>query len=152
KRSGDTLTFWKGERVQVHEVPGHDRGQLALAPQSLRWFLAGDLIQSFGTILIAEPEGDMAAYFQTLERIIDLAPAVVIPSHGMPMRGIHSLQETLAHRREREGAILTLAREGKTVEETLKIIYHDVDPRLHPYALKTLQAHLMKLRNEGRLN
>ncbi len=148
---GDILTRWKGEPVRVHAVPGHDAGQLALAPDSLRWFIVGDLIQGIGTVVIGEPEGDMATYFQTLEKVIALAPEVIIPSHGMPMRSTFRLQATLQHRREREEAICELTRSGKSEEEVLHVLYQGVDSRLFPFALKNIRSHLKKLRAEGRL-
>ena len=93
----DVMTRWHGEDVRVYSVPGHDEGQLALAPESLRWFIVGDLIQGVGTVVISAPEGDMAKYFCTLERVIDLNPDVIIPSHGIPMRSVHRLSVTLQH-------------------------------------------------------
>jgi glyoxylase-like metal-dependent hydrolase (beta-lactamase superfamily II) len=151
KQEADRLTSWKGEAVQVHSVPGHDAGQLALAPESLRWFIVGDLIQSVGTVVISAPEGDMAAYFQTLEKIIDLDPAVIVPSHGTPMRSTFRLRATLQHRREREKAILELYAKGKTQTEMLDIIYQGIEQQLRPLALKNIQSHLAKLRQEGHI-
>ena len=151
KQEGDRLTDWKGEAVRVYPVPGHDAGQLALAPDSLRWFIVGDLIQSLGTVVISAPEGDMATYFQTLERIIDLNPSVIVPSHGMPMRGTFRLRATLQHRREREKTIRQLHSEGKTEAEMLAIIYQGVDQQLLPFAMLNIKSHLVKLRQEDQI-
>jgi glyoxylase-like metal-dependent hydrolase (beta-lactamase superfamily II) len=151
KQEGDRLTDWKCEAVRVYPVPGHDAGQLALAPDSLRWFIVGDLIQSLGTVVIAAPEGDMATYFQTLERIIDLNPSVIVPSHGMPMRGTFRLRATLQHRREREKTIRQLHSEGKTEAEMLAIIYQGVDQQLLPFATENIKSHLVKLRQEDQI-
>lgn len=151
KQEGDRLTNWKGEAVLVHEVPGHDAGQLALAPESLRWFIVGDLIQSVGTVVISAPEGDMAAYFQSLERIIHLDPSVIVPSHGMPMRGTIRLHAALQHRCEREKAIRELHVIGKTQSEMLDIIYQAVDRQLLPLAMENIKSHLAKLRQDGQI-
>lgn len=148
---GETVTRWKGEAVRVHAVPGHDVGQIALAPASLRWFLVGDLIQGSGTVVIPPEEGDMAQYFATLERIIDLAPAVIVPSHGMPLRGTYRLAATLRHRREREAAILRLHRAGMGNDEILTTLYGAIDPGLLPMAHANIVAHLAKLRGEGEI-
>lgn len=151
KGEGDILTQWKGEAIRIYALPGHDAGQLGLAPRSLRWFIVGDLIQGLGTVVIAAPEGDMATYFATLERVIALNPAVIAPSHGMPMRSIYRLRTTLEHRHQREEEILTLTRAGKNRHEILNCLYQSIDPRLHPFALANIDAHLVKLQNEGRL-
>ncbi|MCF6179090.1 MAG: hypothetical protein L3J63_06845, partial [Geopsychrobacter sp.] len=126
-------------------------GRLGLAPESLRWFLVGDLIQGFGTVVIAAPEGNMAAYFKTLERIITLDPAVILPSHGTPMRSTHRLQTTLQHRHQREEEICQLVADGKTKTEILSTIYQDIPPQLHSFAMQNIDSHLAKLRREGRL-
>ncbi|TYO99392.1 glyoxylase-like metal-dependent hydrolase (beta-lactamase superfamily II) [Geothermobacter ehrlichii] len=151
RREGDELTRWKGEAVRVFELPGHDAGQLGLAPESLRWFLVGDLVQSYGTVVISAPEGDMAAYFRTLEKLIALEPAVIIPSHGMPMRSTLRLRQTLQHRRQREAAILKLHSDGKSPAEILDHVYQGVEDELRPYALRNIESHLAKLRREGRI-
>ena len=150
-QEGMRLTDWKGEAVRVYSIPGHDAGQLGLAPESLRWFLVGDLIQSIGTVVISAPEGDMAVYFQTLERIIALAPEVIIPSHGMPMRSTFYLQTTLEHRRKREKEIQRLYTEGKTPADMLDIIYQGVHQHLLPFANKNIESHLLKLQQEGQI-
>ena len=62
-KEGDILTKSLGRDIRVYEVPGHDEGQLALAPDSMEWFLVGDLIQTFGTVVIKRPEGDYGAIF-----------------------------------------------------------------------------------------
>ena len=148
---GDSVTRWHGEEVRVFEVPGHDAGQLALAPESLSWFIVGDLIQGIGTVVISEPEGDMATYFKTLEKVIKLQPSVIMPSHGIPMRGTFRLEATLQHRREREKQVLSLFHQGSTEQQMLQSIYQNIPPMLYPYALKNIQSHLRKLRQENRL-
>ena len=144
-KEGDILTQSLGRDIRVYEVPGHDEGQLALAPDSMEWFLVGDLIQTFGTVVIATPEGDMAQYFKTMQRVIDLKPKIVIPSHGIAVGGTFKLEETLKHRKMREVQIIKLLREGKTAEEMLPIIYEGLDVKLHPYALMTIESHLVKI-------
>jgi glyoxylase-like metal-dependent hydrolase (beta-lactamase superfamily II)/8-oxo-dGTP pyrophosphatase MutT (NUDIX family) len=151
KSEGEVLSQWKGEDIQIYALPGHDAGQLGLAPSSLRWFIVGDLIQGLGTVVIAAPEGDMATYFATLERVIALNPEVIAPSHGMPMRSTRRLRITLDHRRQREKDILALTRAGKTRTEILAELYQNLDPRLHSFALANIDTHLVKLHNEGRL-
>lgn len=151
RKEGDVVTTSLGSPVKVYEVPGHDEGQLALAPDSMNWFLAGDLIQTVGTVVIQAPEGDMKKYFATLERIIDLKPANIIPSHGIIIGGTHKLEETLKHRRQREEQVLNYYLQNKTVEEMLAAIYPGLEAGLLPYAQRQIEAHLKKLREENRI-
>ncbi len=150
-REGDILTRWLGKDVQIYEIPGHDQGQLGIAPVSMEWFLVGDLIQGIGTVVIGQPEGDMKKYFATLERIIQLDPKIVIPSHGIPMRTTTRLKAALEHRKMRENQVLQCYKDGKSKETMLSEIYYDVDPRLLPAAMKNIESHLIKLEQEKRI-
>jgi len=150
-KEGDVITKWLGRDVVVYEVPGHDEGQLALAPKDMSWFLAGDLFQGIGTVVIGDDEGDMAKYMQTLEKVIALKPKVLYPSHGIALGGTNVLEKTLKHRREREEQVLTLYQEGKSQDDILQALYKDVDQRLWPYALKNIKKHLEKLKKENRI-
>jgi glyoxylase-like metal-dependent hydrolase (beta-lactamase superfamily II) len=150
-REGDIVTSWLGHDVLVYEVPGHDRGQIALASRDMSWFIAGDLFQGVGTVVIGDEEGDMAEYFRTLEKVITLSPRVVFPSHGIGLGGVNILQNTLDHRRTRENQILTMYKEGFSVDQMLEKIYESVDQRLWPYARKNIEKHLIKLREEKKI-
>lgn len=146
---GDTLTRWNGKPVKVFEVPGHDRGQLALAPDSMEWFLVGDLIQNTGTVVIGGDEGDMISYFRTLERIIQLNPALIIPSHGKVLESVKQLEKTLRHRKKREQQVLHYHNEGKSPEEMVKLVYRRLDRRLWALAYENIKSHLKKLEKEN---
>lgn len=150
-RAQDTqvVTKWLGQDVRVVEVPGHDKGQLALMPQSRSWFLAGDLFQGVGTVVIGGSEGDMAEYLKTLERVISLAPAAVIPSHGIALGGVNIIERTLTHRKMREAQIIDLLKLCKNEDEILMTLYSDVDQRLLKYARENIRSHISKIKREG---
>ena len=148
-KEGDILGKSEGRPLKVYEVPGHDEGQLALAPDDLSWFFVGDLIQTIGTVVVGDVEGDMAKYFASLEKVMALNPRFVIPSHGIAIGGTHKLEMTLKHRRHREKTIIELLKEGADEEKILDTIYRDLDERLVKYARKTIKAHLEKIEAEG---
>ena len=151
RKEGDIVTKSLGVDILVYEVPGHDEGQLALAPRNLTWFLVGDLIQTVGTVVIGAPEGNMKKYFHSLERVIALNPDNIIPSHGIILGGIYKLSETLKHRQAREEQIIELLAQKKSEKDILHTIYKDIPAKLMPYAKKTLDAHLLKLREENKI-
>ena len=151
RKEGEILTKSLGKEVLIYEVPGHDEGQLALAPRSLNWFFAGDLIQTIGTVVIGDEEGDMKKYFASLERIIKLNPKTIIPSHGIIIGGTNKLTETLLHRKKREAQIVDLMRAGKNDDEILEVVYVGLKPELKPYALKTIYAHKKKIKDDNLL-
>lgn len=150
-KEGDAITTWLGHPVKVVEVPGHDEGQLALAPENMAWFLAGDLFQGIGTVVIGGDEGDMAKYMRTLAKVIALKPRVVYPSHGIGLGGTGILEKTLEHRKLREQQVLELTQKGRGEKEILDELYSDIPLALHKYALMNIQSHLRKLKEEGAL-
>lgn len=147
-KENDVVTTWLGHKVIVMEIPGHDEGQIAVYPENLSWFLAGDLFQGVGTVVIGGSEGNMKKYFHTLERIIKLSPKVLFPSHGIGLGGTNILQKTLDHRKQRESQVLALHLEGLKPEQMLAKIYAEIDQKLWPYALENINKHLDKLREE----
>jgi glyoxylase-like metal-dependent hydrolase (beta-lactamase superfamily II) len=146
---GDVVSRWLGQPVRVLEVPGHDEGQLALMPDDRAWCIVGDLIQGIGTVVIAQPEGDMRKYFASLRRLIELKPRAIFPSHGLALGGVYYLEKTLQHREQREQQVRALFEAGRSVTEMLRIIYADLDPRLQRLAQANIESHLAKLKAEG---
>lgn len=148
-KEGDRLTEWQGEAVNLFAVPGHDEGQLAVMPQSRAWCIVSDLIQGVGTVVIGGPESSMRKYFASLQRVIDLDPAVVIPSHGQALGTTYRIRETLKHRVLREQQVKTLHERGRSAEAMVPEIYQGLDPRLLPLARMNIESHLVKLREDG---
>jgi hypothetical protein len=99
-------------------------------------------------VVIGAPEGNMKKYFESLERVIAMGPQYIIPSHGIILGGTHKLSETLKHRKAREAQIIELLNQNKSEEEILHILYKELNPKLLPYAKKTIAAHLLKLKGE----
>lgn len=144
-QEGDVICQSQGVDVFAFNVPGHDEGQVALAPKNHNWVLVSDLIQTIGTVVVGGPEGDMAKYFASLERVIAMKPRFVIPSHGIAVGGVHKLQETLKHRKEREVQIKNLLLAGHSEDEIVAKVYEGLDTKLLPYAKLTVRAHLDKI-------
>ena len=113
-------------------------------------FAAGDGFP--GGYNIDPPEGDMRLYLDSLGRLRDLGLRMLLPSHGEPIEDPDRLLGFyLAHRLERESRVVSaLAAGAGPVEQLLPRAYPDVAPLLHPLAARSLLAHLLKLREEGR--
>jgi len=143
---GDRLTTSLGEAVLVYSVPGHDQGQLALAPASLNWFLVGDLIQTVGTVLVGGDNANMTDYYKSLQKVIDLDPRVCIPSHGISIGGTFKVEKTLKHRQKREEDILALLKKGHSLDEVVGFLYAGLHAGLLKYAKSTVQCHIDRLK------
>src|SRR3954471_12002969 len=147
-----------GERVGPFEViatPGHSPDHVALLHGRL--LFAGDTVLGAGSVFVGGGEGSMAAYLDSLRRLLELDLDVILPGHG-PVVGEPraKLEEYLAHRLERERLVLeALAAGAATRDELLDRAWSDVDLDAVPYlrmaAGLTLDAHLDKLDAEGLL-
>lgn len=148
---GDELAAGARSLRAVH-TPGHASDHMCwlLDDGSL---LTGDHVMSGSTVVIAPPDGDMAVYLRSLQRTRDLAPARIMPGHGTVIDDpVAVLDWYMSHREAREAAVLGAVAAGSgTIEEVVAVVYTDVNPLLHPVARYSVLAHLIKLRDEGRV-
>lgn len=115
--------------------------------------LVGDLVATWGTILIDPSEGDMAAYLRSLARVREAAPRLLLPAHGGAVVAVaEKLDAYIAHRMWREERVCEALRAspGARSAELVARVYSDVEPSLYPLAERSLIAHLAKLEAEGR--
>jgi len=142
---GDFITHWQGRTVRAYHLPGHDDGMMGLAPEDYSWFMVSDLVQTQGSVVIPEPEGEMQAYFNSMQRVISLKPRVIIPAHGLPAGETWLLEQVLEHRMERERQIKSLHQMGKSIDQMVGSIYIGLDQKLLPLAQQNVRQHLRKL-------
>jgi glyoxylase-like metal-dependent hydrolase (beta-lactamase superfamily II) len=144
-----------GLTLRAIHTPGHASDHVCVFVEELGLLLSGDHVMQGSTVVVAPPDGDMAAYLASLRKVRDLGERLVAiaPGHGAVIeRPLELLDWYVAHRLEREQRVLAAleARGGATLEELLPDAYADVDPALHPVAKGSLWAHLRKLVAEGR--
>lgn len=144
-----------GERtLRALHTPGHRYDHLCFLLEDAGALFAGDLVAGVGTVVIVPPEGDLADYLASLERLLALPDLrTILPGHGPTIEdGPALLREYVAHRLAREQQVLAGLRAGQsTIAELVADIYADVDPALHGWAGRTVAAHLLKLEREGRV-
>lgn len=139
--------------VRALHTPGHARGHLCFLHEELGSLIAGDVVAGFGTIVIDPPEGDMAQYLDTLDRLIELAPRTLFPAHGPAiLDALGKLREYREHRRWREEKIFQAWCKGlREPAAILPEVYDDVLPQVEPLAVRQIVAHLGRLEALGRL-
>ncbi|MGC9961280.1 MAG: MBL fold metallo-hydrolase [Acidimicrobiales bacterium] len=149
-------------RLRAVHTPGHASNHLCYlttvagaGASTTAILFSGDHIMSGSTVVIAPPDGDMADYFDSLERLLGFDPpiAVIAPGHGAMLPDPRRVIEAyLQHRRAREEAVASsLETRGEAViEEIVADVYTDVPEALHPLARFSVWAHLRKLAAEGR--
>jgi glyoxylase-like metal-dependent hydrolase (beta-lactamase superfamily II) len=147
-----TRTLADGEDIDglvaVH-TPGHAWGHLCFTLGNAT--IAGDMVAGVGTILIAPGDGDMAVYFQSLERLLAVG-GTLLPAHGPPIPdGPAKCREYLAHRRMREARVVAaLTDTPSTLADLVTTAYADTPRALWPLAERSLASHLEKLVRESR--
>lgn len=144
-KEGTEITRWKGQAIRAYELPGHDDGMLGLAPDNLAWFFVADLVQSLGSIVIPDEGGDLVDYLASLQRVIDLNPKVILPSHGIASGGTEILKRAYAHRIDRENQIRPLYLAGASTTQILDSVYPDLAEGLKGLAEQTIHQHIRKL-------
>jgi len=147
--AGSTLSFGGG-RLEVVPAPGHCADHVCFHWADARALFTGDTVLGEGTSMIAPPEGDMAAYMATLERLARLDLSIIYPGHGPEVyEPAEKLAEYIEHRLERERQVLDALAEGlHTAAEIRARVYEDLDPRLYGAAEGSVLAHLAKLVDE----
>ncbi|MEZ5990634.1 MAG: MBL fold metallo-hydrolase [Planctomycetota bacterium] len=148
-RSPDGRDGW---RLECLHTPGHDRGHLVFQEDRYHALVAGDLVSTVSTIVIDPPEGHLATYLRSLERVLDRPSGTIHPAHGPAHPDSHALLRWyLEHRAERERKLLSARARGlDSVDDLLPLVYDDVDPDLYPLAARSLAAGIEKLVEEGR--
>jgi glyoxylase-like metal-dependent hydrolase (beta-lactamase superfamily II) len=121
-----------------------------------RALVVGDMVASVGTILIAPHDGDMRLYLEQLERLAGLDARVALPAHGEPIDTPTALfRFYIGHRLAREAkvvaAVAASGAAGGTADEILARAYEDTPVAVWPVAMLSLQAHLNKLVDDGRV-
>ena len=144
-KDDEVLTRWRGHKVRAKHIPGHDEGHFGFWPENNAWFIVGDLFQGVGTVVVGGDEGDMTKYLNSLQKIIDLEPGCVIPSHGIALGGVHILKKTYEHRMERERQVSECLALGMDIEEILDKLYFDIPKKIRKYARANIESHIKRL-------
>jgi endoribonuclease LACTB2 len=130
----------------------HDRGHLCFRESRYGAMLVGDMLSTISTIIIDPPEGHLRSYLDSLERLGSQPITTLYPAHGPAMKnGQQLVQKYLRHRRQRETKLIDVLQQGPaTLDELLPKVYWDADPRLYPFARRSLLAGVEKLVEDGR--
>ena len=151
-RDGDALEG-PGWHLEALETPGHTSNHLCFALPEERTLFTGDHVMGWSTSVIAPPDGDMAAYMRSLEKLLARDDRLYWPTHGPSIDAPKPhVAAFIAHRRERSAAILAaLAAGDDTIPRMVARIYAGLDPRLVAAAGRSVLAHLIELVETGQV-
>ena len=137
-----------GLELRVIGTPGHSGDSLSFLLPADRAMLTGDTVLGRGTTLVAHPDGTLADYLDSLNRLRDSAVRhefdTVLPGHGPVLSdAVGVLDFYLAHRKERLAQVdAALAAGDASAAEVVRRVYADVDPAVWPAAELSVRAQL----------
>lgn len=142
-----------GWTLEAIPTPGHTSNHICYALKEENALFSGDHIMGWSTTVITPPDGDMAAYFRSLDLIKARDFDILWPTHGPPITDVAPFIDAYAaHRRDRERQIVEAIGKGlTTIGDMVPVLYAAVDKRLHPAAARSVLAHLIQLVEEGRV-
>ena len=143
--SGDSWT------LEAVATPGHTSNHLCFALRESGALFTGDHIMGWSTSVVAPPDGDMAAYMASLDKLLARDDRVYYPAHGPEVTTPQRLARgMMGHRRQREGQILRLlGQQVGAIPDMVDRMYVGLDPRLTGAAGRSVLAHLIDLQNRG---
>ena len=145
-----------GESIEVDRqsvtavaTPGHTSNHLCFAYGDA--LLTGDHVMGWSTTVVFPPDGDMAAYMASLDKLRQRQDRIYYPAHGPAVTNPHQYVRHLAgHRMQREKQILSIVRGGpEPIPDIVARAYPGLDPRLVTAAGGSVLAHLLDLERRG---
>ena len=140
-----------GRRLVAVATPGHTSNHLCFAVEGEGALFTGDHVMGWSTTVVVPPDGDMADYMASLEKLRSRDDVIFYPAHGpaidKPQRYVRSL---IGHRLQRERQILRLVGEQpRDIPDIVANAYPGLDPRLTAAAGGSVLAHLVDLERRG---
>ena len=143
--------------LEVIHTPGHAANHLCLLLREDGLLFSGDHVLNGSTTVIDPPDGNMADYLDSLDRLDALCQEwgvqFILPAHGYVLGGSpdgarSAIAHLKAHRLAREAKVIAAMRQRPegTLEQWVEIAYDDVPPRLWPVAQRSLIAHVERIR------
>lgn len=152
---GDRLSI-DGLDLTVVSTPGHTSDSLSFLLVAENALLTGDTILGRGTTVVAWPDGELAAYLRSLQRIEAMTGTREVtqiwPGHGptLPDAG-GVVRHYLDHRQERLDQVRAAVAAGASdADAVVELVYADVPPEVWPAARLSVQAQLAYLRTHPR--
>ncbi|MDX8459200.1 MBL fold metallo-hydrolase [Mesorhizobium humile] len=147
----DALTQGDGWAIRTVLTPGHTANHAVFALEGAGTLFSADHVMAWSTSIVAPPDGAMADYMSSLDKLLARDDRLLLPGHGGPVTAPQGFMRGLkTHRKMRERAILERIRAGdRTIAEMVAAIYRDTDPRLHGAAGLSVLAHIEDLVARG---
>ena len=151
--TGDVVASGDGWTMTALHTPGHTSNHSCFTfdDGTSRTIFTGDHVMGWSTTVVSPPDGDMAAYLDSLRSVAGRGDDVAIPTHGPPIPDPSTfVSELIDHRLQRERQVLGAVRDGlDTIPAIVEVLYVDVRRELFKPARRSVLAHLVKLVADG---
>ena len=146
---GEAIEFDGGKRLIAVATPGHTSNHLCFAFGDA--LFTGDHVMGWSTTVVVPPDGDMAAYMQSLDKLRQRGDRIYYPAHGPAVtKPAQLVRGMIGHRMQRERQILKLLDSGpRDIPNIVANAYPGLDQRLVPAAGGSVLAHLVDLERRG---
>jgi glyoxylase-like metal-dependent hydrolase (beta-lactamase superfamily II) len=144
----------EGWTIEAVATPGHTSNHLCYALIESGALFTGDHVMKWSTSVVSPPDGDMADYMASLQKLYERDDRVYYPAHGPAVEKPRQLvRGMIGHRRSREAQILRLLNTGPhAIPAMVEQMYKGLDPRLKGAAGRSVLAHLVDLQRQGRVD
>jgi glyoxylase-like metal-dependent hydrolase (beta-lactamase superfamily II) len=142
-----------GVEIEVIATPGHCANHLAFGIVGTDMLLTGDHIMGWNSTLVSVPDGSMADYFASLDKVLATGYRRYHPAHGGPIEDGPAYARALkAHREVRNEEICAAVRAGsRSIGDIVRAVYPGLALNLVPAARMTVAAHVEYLEARGAL-
>jgi len=145
--------------LQAIHTPGHAANHVCLLLVEDGLLFSGDHILNGSTTVVDPPDGNMADYLDSLDRLdavcAEHGVEFILPAHGYVLGGPvqtarGAIAKLKAHRLAREAKVLAAmqALPQGSMEDWVRHAYDDVPPRMWPVAQRSLLAHVERIRSQ----
>jgi glyoxylase-like metal-dependent hydrolase (beta-lactamase superfamily II) len=147
-KDADSVTV-DGRQIVAVATPGHTSNHLCFAYEGA--LFTGDHVMGWSTTVVVPPDGDMAEYLRSLDKLRGRDDRIYYPAHGAPVtKPQQYVRSLIGHRMQRERQILRLVSEQpRPIPDIVASAYPGLDPRLVPAAGGSVLAHLVDLERRG---
>ena len=140
-----------GWTIEAVHTPGHTSNHMCYALDEEATLFSGDHVMGWSTTVVSPPDGNMAAYLDSLEHVLERGDATLRPTHGAAITDPAVFVRALIdHRRMRHRQIIACLEDGiTTIPAMVERLYATTDRRLFPAARRSVLAHIVHLVHQG---
>jgi glyoxylase-like metal-dependent hydrolase (beta-lactamase superfamily II) len=140
-----------GWSLEAVTTPGHTANHMAFALKDSDLMFSGDHVMGWSTTIVAPPDGAMADYMGSLNKLTARTESLYLPGHGGAIREApRFVAGLILHRKAREASILHRLAKGATdIGTIVRAVYIGLDPRLVNAAGFSVLAHMEDLVARG---